>query len=156
MKLGDFLVDPKSLEAFTPPRHGETVNHRLWPMQDGPSGIEIIHGFLGHGGGAEPHFHRVSDQMIYMLSGQMRLVGLEDSVTLTPGQFLFIPKGTEHRVDILSAEGVNILVMYMPRLDVEDIRPAEALSRLHACMDAPAPPTDTVNDRTETDPSSIG
>lgn len=127
MKLSDLLVDPAKLGSFSPPRHAKTLNHRLWPRHENPSDIEVIHGFLGHGGGADPHFHAVSDQMVYMLSGELKIFGIEDSVAMHPGQFIFIPKGLEHRVEVVSHAGANIIVMYMPRLSEADILPAKNL-----------------------------
>ncbi|WP_434051910.1 MAG: cupin domain-containing protein [Roseibium sp.] len=127
MKLADLLVDPDQLYPFSPPKHANTLNHRLWPRHENPSDIEVIHGFLGHGGGADPHFHSVSDQMVYMLSGELKIIGNEDSVIMQAGQFIFIPKGLEHRVEVLSQDGANIIVMYMPRLSVSDILPAKNL-----------------------------
>ncbi len=127
MKLAEFLVDPAKLATYSPPKHSETINHRLWPQEGCDAPIEVIHGFLGYGGGADPHFHALSDQMVYLLSGSMRITGIEDEVTMAPGQFIFIPKGQEHRVEILSPDGVNILVMYMPKLSVNDILPAKHL-----------------------------
>ena len=129
MKLKDLLIDPNNLETYSPPRHAETVNHRLWPQTDGPAPIEVIHGFLGPNGGAEAHYHAESDQMIYMLSGIMRLEGQKDSVELHKGQFIFLPKGLEHRVHILNPEGVKCIVMYMPRLNSDDILPAKGLGK---------------------------
>lgn len=127
MKLSDLLVDPDHLDTFSPPRHAKTLNHRLWPKHEEASEIEVIHGFLGFGGGADPHFHAVSDQMIYMLSGELQIFGSEDNVVMKKGHFMFIPKGLEHRVEVLSPEGANIIVMYMPRLKVSDILPATNL-----------------------------
>ena len=121
MKLKDLLIDPNELETYSPPRHTETVNHRLWPQTGGPAPIEVLHGFLGPGGGAEAHYHAKSDQMIYILSGVMQIEGLEDTVEMHPGHFIFIPKGLEHRVHVVNPEGVNCIVMYMPRLGSDDI-----------------------------------
>ncbi len=129
MKLSDLLVDPDKLATYSPPRHTDTLNHRLWPQQDDPDApIEVIHGHLGAGGGADPHFHAKSDQMIYLLSGALKITGIEDSVTMAPGQFIFVPKYLEHRVDILNPEGVDIIVMYMPRLSLDDILPAKSVT----------------------------
>lgn len=127
MKLSDLLVDPGLLDTFSPPRHAKTLNHRLWPKHDGASDLEVIHGYLGHGGGADPHFHAISDQMVYMLSGKLQIFGIEDDVVMKTGDFIFIPKGLEHRVEVLSPEGANIIVMYMPRLNSSDILPAKNL-----------------------------
>ncbi len=129
MNLQDLIVDPNKLDTYSPPRHGNTVNHRLWPQTDEPAPIEVLHGQLGFGGGADPHYHADSDQMIYSLSGVMRIEGLEDSVELHPGQFIFLPKGLEHQVHILNPEGVKCIVMYMPRLAEDDIRPAKQLGQ---------------------------
>lgn len=126
MKLKDLLIDPDKLETYSPPRHAETVNHRLWPQTDGPAPIEVIHGFLGPGGGAEAHYHAESDQLLYVLSGTIRLEGLEDTVDMHKGQFIFVPKGLEHRLSVISPEGAKCLVMYMPRLN-GDILPAKSL-----------------------------
>ena len=127
MKLSDLLVDPDQLDTFSPPRHAKTLNHRLWPKHEDASDIEVIHGFLGYGGGADPHFHAVSDQMVYMLSGQLQIFGAEDSVVMKTGHFMFIPRGLELRVEVLSPDGANIIVMYMPRLSTSDILPAKNL-----------------------------
>lgn len=128
MKLSDLLIDPDVLETYSPPRHSETVNHRLWPQTEGPAPIEIIHGALGPGGSADAHYHANSDQLLYMLSGVIRMEGLEDSVDLHKGQFIFVPKGMEHQLTIMNPEGAKCLVMYMPRLN-GDILPAKRLGQ---------------------------
>lgn len=127
MKLSDLRVDPKKIDTYAPPRHQGTVNHRLWPKPGMRSPIEVIHGHLAFGGGADPHYHAVSDQMVYMLSGQLRIVGLEDEVILSDGEFMMLPKGLEHQVEVLTQPGADILVMYMPQLSFNDILPAKSL-----------------------------
>lgn len=127
MKLSDLRVDPKTLDTYAPPRHRGTVNHRLWPKPGMSGPIEVIRGHLAFGGGADPHYHANSDQMVYMLSGQLRIVGLEDEVILSNGEFMMLPKGLEHRVEVLTQPGADILVMYMPQLSFDDILPAKTL-----------------------------
>ena len=66
--------------------------------------MEIIEGNIQRGGGADRHFHRDNEQLLYVLSGA--------GVPL----LIYYPKGAPHGTGGGIAEPLELLVIYSPPL----------------------------------------
>jgi mannose-6-phosphate isomerase-like protein (cupin superfamily) len=73
--------------------------------------------------GTPPHYHRGSDEYLYVLSGRGTF-WLEDPATeaeFEPGQLLFFERGTVHALPNILEEPVVYLSVDTPRRDPTDI-----------------------------------
>ncbi|MDF1631463.1 MULTISPECIES: cupin domain-containing protein [Rhizobiaceae] len=73
--------------------------------------------------GTPPHYHRGSDEYLYVLSGRGTF-WMEDPATeaeFQPGQLLFFEKGTVHALPTILEEPVVFLSVDTPRRDPKDI-----------------------------------
>ncbi|WJH42183.1 cupin domain-containing protein [Aliirhizobium terrae] len=73
--------------------------------------------------GTPPHFHRGSDEYLYVLSGRGTF-WMEDASTeaeFGPGQLLFFEKGTVHALPRILEEPVVFLSVDTPRREPTDI-----------------------------------
>ena len=65
--------------------------------------------------GAEPprHVHSREDEFIYVLEGRVTVERDGEQFDAQPGMWLFLPRGSQHRVSVESAEA-RLLVMLAP------------------------------------------
>ncbi|MBB3594993.1 mannose-6-phosphate isomerase-like protein (cupin superfamily) [Rhizobium sp. BK529] len=73
--------------------------------------------------GTPPHYHRGSDEYLYVLSGRGTF-WMEDPATAAefePGQLLFFERGTVHALPTILEEPVVFLSVDTPRRDPTDI-----------------------------------
>jgi mannose-6-phosphate isomerase-like protein (cupin superfamily) len=93
-------VNPEAVEPYAPAGHAKTQNRCLFVDEH----MEIIEGMIERGGGAERHFHRNNEQLLYVLGGV--------SVPL----LIYYPKGAPHGTGGGIAEPLKLLVIYSPPL----------------------------------------
>ena len=93
-------VNPEDVEAYEPAGHAKTRNRCLFVDEH----MEIIEGTIERGGGAERHFHRDNEQLLYVLRG----VGVP--------LLIYYPKGAPHGTGGGIAEPLELLVIYSPPL----------------------------------------
>jgi hypothetical protein len=95
-----YAVDPEDVEPYEPAGHAKTQNRCLFFDEY----MEIIEGNIERGGGADRHFHRDNEQLLYLLGG--------------PGAPLLIhyPKCAPHGTGGGIAEPLELLVVYSPPL----------------------------------------
>jgi quercetin dioxygenase-like cupin family protein len=93
-------IHPKDVEPYEPAGHAKTQNRCLFA--DGH--MEIIHGLIERGGGAERHSHRDNEQLLYVLGGM--------DVPL----LIHYPRGAPHGTGGGIAEPLELLVIYSPPL----------------------------------------
>jgi quercetin dioxygenase-like cupin family protein len=115
------VIPWKRLEAYTPPRHTGTVNHRLLDGSVTEEEFNIVHGAIEFGGEAEAHYHNRSVQFLHLLSGSCRVTLDDNTEELTAGDSLYIPAGIRHGVEVTSPEGITLINVYHPALAADDI-----------------------------------
>jgi quercetin dioxygenase-like cupin family protein len=86
---------------------------------------------------AEPdaHVHHHSDELFYVLEGQMRFRVGEGTIEAPVGTFLFVPRGTVHAAWNAEAAPARVLAAYVPAGPERDLEafaqaPAEERDRL--------------------------
>lgn len=112
------------LVAYQPPHHAATVNRRIFTANDGLGDFTMVRGTLQPGGGADPHFHRVSDQVIFVISGMCRVLCGTSDVVLSANDTAFLPRGTPHAVEVLGDAALELHITYLPGLREDDTVPA--------------------------------
>jgi len=93
-------VDPKDVPSYEPAGHAKTTNRCLFVDEH----IELIEGTIARGGGAQRHFHRHHEQVLYVLGGV--------SVPL----LIYYPEGAPHGTGGGVPEPLALLVIYSPPL----------------------------------------
>jgi hypothetical protein len=94
------VVNPEDIQRYEPAGHAKTQNRCLFIDEH----LEIIEGTIGRGGGAERHFHRDNEQLLYVLGG------------LGVPLLIYYPKGAPHGTGGGIAEPLELLVIYSPPL----------------------------------------
>jgi quercetin dioxygenase-like cupin family protein len=67
-----------------------------------------------------PHFHESHTELLYVLQGEARMTLGDKHLTLKPGVFVEIPRGTVHAVDVTSDTPLKVLSVQTPRFDGKD------------------------------------
>lgn len=94
------VVDREDVASYEPAGHAKTKNRCLFIDET----MEIIEGLIERGGGAERHFHRDNEQMLYVL-GEVA----------TP-LLIYYPDGIPHGTGGGLPEPLALLVIYSPPL----------------------------------------
>jgi mannose-6-phosphate isomerase-like protein (cupin superfamily) len=66
------------------------------------------------GTGPPRHIHHRCDELFYVLEGQFRFLVGERLVSVLPGAFVFIPRGTVHAAKVIGSEPGKVLAAYIP------------------------------------------
>ncbi|MBP1713673.1 MAG: cupin protein [Deltaproteobacteria bacterium] len=112
-----YVVKPRDLPTYSPPKHSRTTNRRL--LGPGPSGsnrMEVILGELEYGGQADPHAHQDLEQALFVLQGKAEVEIEGEKSVVGPEDFIFLPPGTGHRVTPLEGPPLRLLIIYSPPL----------------------------------------
>ncbi len=112
-------------ETYSPPRHTGTLNYRLAGKGGGlaTENLEIVLGELQKGAEAEYHYHKDSEQAIFILEGRCTLA-FQDGTQEEAGKddLVILPKGFAHRV-VVTSEKFRGVIIYSPKLKEGDIIP---------------------------------
>jgi quercetin dioxygenase-like cupin family protein len=94
----------------TPVRSG--VTRRVFSGENATLAFTTLH--PGHT--ARPHSHP-HEQIVYVISGELRFVVGDEEVIVTAGDMLVVPPGVEHWAQTLSDEPALDLSIFSPRRD---------------------------------------
>jgi len=75
--------------------------------------FEILEETRGSIGGPPRHVHRDRDEGFYVLHGRYRFERGDEGLEVGPGQFVWVPKGTQHTFRTLDA-GSRTLIIVAP------------------------------------------
>jgi len=112
-----YIIHPRELPAYSPPKHSKTINRRL--LGPGPSGsdrMEVVLGEIAFGGQADPHAHPDLEQAFFVLQGRAEVEVDGEKSVVGPEDFIFLPPGVMHRVTPLEGPALRVLVLYTPPL----------------------------------------
>jgi mannose-6-phosphate isomerase-like protein (cupin superfamily) len=90
---------------------GGTVNHSL------------VHVVIRPGKSSPPHYHKVSEETYYILSGEAEMVINDHHFTLKPAQACLIQPGEVHRIWNRKGEDLNFLAVSAPAWAPDDMYP---------------------------------
>ena len=66
------------------------------------------------------HFHAAHTEVVYILEGKGTMSLGEEERTIQKGDYVFIPKGTHHSVQVLKDEPMKVLSIQTPQFDGSD------------------------------------
>jgi len=76
--------------------------------------LGLVDATVPPGGGPVAHIHTRTDEAFYILSGQLEILDGARSFIASPGDFVFIPRGTRHRFKNTGVHGARMLFMFTP------------------------------------------
>lgn len=113
------------LDEYEPPHHAATTNRRIFGPEDGVGDFSMVRGTLRPGGGADPHYHEQSDQLIFVIAGRCRVRAGATDMVLGGNDTAFLPRLVPHVVDVLGDEPLELFITYLPALRPGDTHPAD-------------------------------
>lgn len=66
------------------------------------------------------HKHTLHSEHIYVLQGKARMVLGSDTFEINKGDFIFIPRNTAHKVNVLSKQKLEVISIQSPFFDGKD------------------------------------
>lgn len=76
--------------------------------------VGLVHGSVPPGGGPPPHVHRHSDELFYMLQGELEFLDGEKTFTAKIGDAVYLPKNTVHRFHNPGLLPATMLFVFTP------------------------------------------
>jgi quercetin dioxygenase-like cupin family protein len=74
---------------------GRSITYKLLSEQTGDS-LSVFEETVPPGAGTPLHIHRTSDEVIHLLTGELTIKLGTEVTTISPGTWIFIPRGTTH------------------------------------------------------------
>lgn len=106
----------EEIDTYSPPNHSGTTNRKLVERNDCEL-FEMVHGTIEPGGVAERHSHEFEYQAMYILGGTASIAFDDGPGEIAKkGCIVRIPPGTEHFVESLGPEPLQLLIVYSPPL----------------------------------------
>ena len=121
-----YVIRKEEAESYSPPRHKGTTNYRLSGKSGLPSkNFEVLFGELEKGSEAEYHYHKKSEQVLFVLEGTCDLE-FQDGTREKAGKqdLIFMPKDMGHRL-VVTSDDFKALVIYSPILAEDDMIPID-------------------------------
>ena len=121
-----YVIRKEEAESYSPPRHKGTVNYRLSGKNGLPSkNFEVLLGELEKGSEAQYHYHKKSEQVLFVLEGTCDLE-FQDGTQEKAGKedLVFMPKDMGHRL-VVTSDDFRALVIYSPILAKDDMIPID-------------------------------
>ncbi|MCE0538098.1 cupin domain-containing protein [Kineosporia rhizophila] len=76
--------------------------------------IGLIEASVPPGGGPPPHVHEQSDEIFYLLSGELEFLDNDRTFVARAGDLVFVPRGGVHRFTNIGVKAANMLFLYTP------------------------------------------
>ena len=73
--------------------------------------FELVEEVRPAGSGPTPHVHRERDEGFYVLEGRYTFVRDREEIDASPGDFIFIPRGTRHAFRALEDHSRTLIVI---------------------------------------------
>lgn len=70
--------------------------------------------------GVKEHYHKQHTETVYILEGEGRMKLNDEWQTVSAGDYIFIPKGTRHAVEVSSTHPMKVISIQSPRFDGKD------------------------------------
>jgi mannose-6-phosphate isomerase-like protein (cupin superfamily) len=83
-------------------------------VEHGNCSMGLVHGSVPPGGGPPPHVHKNSDELFYLLQGELEFVSGEESFVANVGDAVYLPKGMVHHFRNPGRLPATILFVFNP------------------------------------------
>jgi mannose-6-phosphate isomerase-like protein (cupin superfamily) len=70
--------------------------------------------------GVKKHLHKEHSETIHVLEGEAEMLLGDKMIHIKKGDFIFIPKNTPHKVDVISTIPLKVLSIQAPYFDGKD------------------------------------
>lgn len=71
------------------------------------------------------HYHASHSEQVYILKGKGTMQLGEESIAVKKGDWIFIPKGTHHGVEVTSNRSLKVISIQAPHFDGTDRHPVK-------------------------------
>ena len=125
-------IIPEADAPTRPMRSGRGRSLRLITPETGSKHIDVHISVLEPNSGAGPlHYHTGSEEVMYVLSGTMRVVVGDETRIAGPGTTVFVAAGERHAADNAGDGELRILEVRVPQEADFVIVPAEGRPSTH-------------------------
>jgi quercetin dioxygenase-like cupin family protein len=101
----------------------------LLRAQDTGGAFALHSGTMAPGTGAPLHVHTHEDETFYVIAGEVEATVGDDRQTLEAGDCIFLPRGIPHRLQNISSEQAQIIMLIQPAGLEEFFERVEQLSK---------------------------
>jgi len=121
MTRNDFIRRVEESKPFTA-ADGATVYELFNPSRSAIKNLSLASGFLETGKDARAHFHKKSEEIYYVLSGQGQIRLGEKKFSISRGDAIFVPVNTAHALANTSqTESLTVLAIESPPYQDNDL-----------------------------------
>jgi len=109
-------VSPKIVHAdLSAPSHLANSSGQWLLRGDDTGGAFALHsGTLAPGTGAPLHVHTREDETFYVIAGQVEAIAGNDRATLRGGDCIFLPRNIPHRLQNVSSDIAQVIMLIQP------------------------------------------
>lgn len=93
--------------------NGDTYTTTLTAGSTGGA-VGMVRASVPPGRGPAPHLHHQTDEIFYVLDGELEFLAGDRMVTAGPGDALFVPRGTTHRFLNAGVLPATLLFVFTP------------------------------------------
>lgn len=107
-----------------PPIHGTMKGEAYWGPGDryvfyvtgeeSGGSLFAFDALVGPGGGPPPHRHLAEDEIFFLYEGSIAFNAAGDTVTVSKGETIFVPKGTVHSYRNIGESNALMFTAYTP------------------------------------------
>jgi quercetin dioxygenase-like cupin family protein len=109
------IPEEKTIQHVTNPGRYDflsTIMDIHLTTKHGIGGCSIIEAFMQSGAESFSHLHCTEDETIHLLEGEVRVKVGSDTIVLSQGQSLYIPKNTPHNIINTAGERARMFLFY--------------------------------------------
>ncbi len=105
----------KHLTRIEPKEEFENIN--VLPLNDSKDASSFLIWVKQH---VKEHYHAEHTEMVYVLEGSGTMTLGNEKKSITEGDYIFIPKGTPHSVEVTNSEILKVISIQSPHFDGTD------------------------------------
>ncbi len=103
------------------PAYLKEHEHELYSKVIGKTRVHNIGIFRYHRNDWRDHYHETHDKIIHVLGGEGEFRMEGKLIAMKPGMLISVPKGAVHGFRSVGAEPVEMMWIYIPPMDLENV-----------------------------------
>ena len=108
------IVRPEERESGAVSAAGGDVYANLATGAETDGSYYLQHAIVPAGGGGLAHIHTREEEAFYVIRGDLEFLVGDERVTVGPGTFLNVPKGTKHQFHNASDQEAEMIFWFAP------------------------------------------